>query len=219
MFKKFSGGGDGSWPLSKIVAALKDQYGSADVLGEDGPLKVYGVEDNGVSFVVALMQSAPKSGKVIELGFLARFVGFPVDARLIEGLNRSLHISVASLEGADLFLMAGMQVTGDYDRGQFSLILEAWRRDLMVTIHGISGNQASMADAFPAARMAEARAFATNTAPEQVGGALIDMLSSFLGAKDAAKAFCDDCGGRGKRGFFARTCVECDGTGFVDGRR
>ena len=113
MFKKFSGGCDGSWPLSKIVAALKSQYGSADVLGEDGPLKVYGVEDNGVSFVVALMQSAPKSGKVIELGFLARFVGFPVDARLIEGLNRSLHISVASLEGADIFLMAGMQVTGE----------------------------------------------------------------------------------------------------------
>ena len=58
MLNMFSGGGDSSWPLSRIVSTLKGQYGSADVLGEDGPLKIYGVQDNGVNFVVALVQSA-----------------------------------------------------------------------------------------------------------------------------------------------------------------
>ncbi len=216
MFKKFSGGGsDGSWPLSKIVAALKNQYGAADVLGEDGPLKVYGIQDNGINFVVALMQSAPGSGKVVELGFLARFVGFPVDARMIEGLNRNLHISVAVLEGPDLFLMAGLQVTGAFDQGQFALILEAWRRDLMVIMHGISGQQSSMAAAFPVAKIAAARDFATNAAPKTAGGEPIDILSSFLGG-NVSKVICDNCGGRGKRGFIARVCDECEGTGFAE---
>ncbi len=215
MFKKFSGGGDdGSWPLAKIVAGLKSKYGDVDPLGEDGPLKVYGIQDNGVNFVVALMQSAPSSGKVVELGFLARFVGFPVTAQTLEGLNRNLHISVAALEGEDLFLMAGMEVTGGYDDGQFALMLEAWRRDLMVTLHGLSGDHASMADAFPVAKMAAARKFATNNAPNQETEKPFDMLSAFLGSH-SSKQVCDECGGRGKRGFIARSCMECDGTGFV----
>ncbi|MEO1241974.1 MAG: hypothetical protein AAFX54_08705 [Pseudomonadota bacterium] len=217
MFKKFSGGGDQSWPLAKILAALKGKYGEADELGEDGPLKVFGVQDNGVNFVVAVMQTAPESGSVVELGFLARFIGFPVDAPQVENLNRNLHISVASMEGADLFLMAGVQVSGAYDQGQFTLILEAWRRDLMVTLQGISGDGQSLAEAFPAARMAAARRFAANKAPD--ADAPIDVLSRFLGGDDASKQFCDSCGGRGKRGLIARTCSDCGGEGFVMGRR
>ncbi len=215
MFKMFSkGGSEGSWPLSKIAAALKNAYGTVDILGEDGPLKVYGVQENGVNFVVALMQSATGSGKVVEIGFLARFVGFSLTVQAIEGLNRNLHISVAALEGEDLFLMAGLQITGNYDGGQFALVLEAWRRDLMVMLHGLSGNQASMTAAFPAAKMAAARKFATNRAPDAEPGADFDMLSSFFGA-EASKEICDECGGKGKRGLIARTCVDCDGSGFV----
>jgi len=220
MFQMFKGGDDiGSWPASKIVAALKSQYSEAELLGEDGPLKVYGVQDNGVNFVVALMQSAPESGKVVELGFLARFVGFPVDLHMIEMLNRNLHISAASLEGTDLFLMAGVQVSGAFDQGQFMLLLEAWRRDLMVTLHGLSGSQSSMAAAFPAAKLESAVKFATNAAPQSEGEEAIDMLSSFLGAKAGSKVVCGECGGRGKRGFIARMCDDCDGTGFVSNRR
>jgi len=218
MFKMFAGGGDDqSWPLSKVVSALKGQYGAADALGEDGPLKVYGVQDNGVNFVVALMQSAPGSGKVVELGFLARFVGFPADAHTIDGLNRNLHISVVSLEGADLFLMAGLQVTGSYDQKQFALILEAWRGDLLATVQRLAGDQHSFSAGLPATKLAAARDFATNRAPapEIADGQTIDMLSSFLGAKAAAHVFCDECNGRGKRGFIARHCAECDGTGFI----
>ncbi len=222
MLKMFSGGGgDESWPLSKIVSALKSQYGTADALGEDGPLKVYGVQENGVNFVVALVQSAPKSGKVVELGFLARFVGFPADARTIEGLNRNLNISFVSLEGADLFLMAGLQVTGAFDQKQFSLIMDAWRGDLMVTVQGLSGDQSSMtaamSAAFPVTKLAAARDFAANRAPtpELAGDQPIDVLSSFLGAKAATHVFCGECNGRGKRGFITRSCDECEGVGFV----
>ena len=215
MFKKFSGSKrDGAWPMSKIVESLKKQYGSVDALGEDGPLKVYGVQYNGVNFVVALLQSAPSSGKVLELGFLARFVGFAIDTHLIEQLNRNLHISVAALEGEDLFLMAGLQVAGPFDEGQFSLIMEAWRRDLMVTLHGLSDDKASMADAYPVAKMAAARDFAINTAPEGTGARSIDMLSRFLGDKNT-KGICQDCAGRGKRGFIARQCNSCGGEGFI----
>jgi len=219
----FSGGQkEEFWPLSKVVNDLKRKYGNADELGEDGPLKVYGIEENGVNFVIAVMLSAPGSGKIIELGFLARFIGFPVDARKIETINRNLHISVASMEGEDLFLMAGLQVTGAYDQSQFYMILEAWRRDLMVTLHGISDEQASMANAFPVARLATALRFAANTAPEKSdkGGLQINMLSRFLGGKDAVQSFCEACHGRGKRGLIARTCNDCDGSGFAEvGRR
>ena len=219
MLKMFSGGGDDpSWPLSKVVSALKNQYGAADALGEDGPLKVYGVQESGINFVVALMQSAPGSGKVVELGFLARFVGFPTDQHTIEGLNRNLQISAVSLEGADLFLMAGLQVTGSFNQKHFGMILDAWRGDLMVTVQGLTGDQWSMPEAaFPATKLAAARDFATNRAPAPEGADAhsVDMLSSFLGAKSAAHVFCGECNGRGKRGLIARHCDDCDGTGFV----
>ena len=217
MFKMFaSGGGETAWPLDKIVAALRAQYGSVETLGEDGQIKVFGVQDNGVNFVVAVVQSAPGSGKVVELGFLARFVGFPVSLDTVERLNRNLHIAVASLEGADLFLMAGLQVSGPYDDGQFALLIEAWRRDLAMTMHGLDGGHASMASAFPAARLEAAKRFATNTAPEATNdNAAADMLKSFLGAKAEAAEFCDECDGRGRRGLIARMCDACDGTGFV----
>ncbi|WDI30912.1 hypothetical protein PUV54_13210 [Hyphococcus flavus] len=219
MFQMFSGGAaaEQSWPLSKVVAALEAQFGSLESLGEDGPLKVFGVEDNGVNFVVAVMQTGPDTGKISELGFLARFVGFPVDIRLVEALNRNLHISMASLEGSDLFLMAGLAITGAFDAGQFKLIIQQWRRDLMMTLHGLSDESSSLAAAFPAARMESARNFAMNVAPAPTDNRPVDMLSSFLGG-NAKKAICADCGGRGKRGLIARMCGECDGSGFVTRR-
>ncbi len=221
MFKRFSGGGgeETSWPVAKIVAALEAQYGAVEQLGEDGPLKVYGVQDHGLNFVVALLQSAPGSNQAVEIGFLARFVGFPVDAQLVENLNRNMHISIASLEGTDLFLMAGVQILGAYDEAKFMLLLEAWRRDLMMTMHGLSGESASFAAAFPAAKMKEAVSFATNAMPDRPDFNPSEMLSNFLGAQAASKAICDDCHGRGKRGLIARMCDACDGTGFVTRRR
>ena len=223
MFKLFARGpaeDDKSWPVSSVVATLQSHYPGAELLGEDGPLKVYGVQDNGVNFVVALMQSAAGSGEVIEVGFLARFVGFDISVQRIDTLNGNLHISVASMEGADLFLMAGLQVTGAYDAGQFAILLNAWRRDLAMALHSLSGDSASLVEAFPAAKLEAARNFAVNAAPapeaEGAGEAKVaDMLTSFLGGRSESREICDECDGRGKRGFIARLCVDCDGTGFV----
>lgn len=225
MFKLFSGeaADEKSWPMREVVAALKNRFSDVDSLGEDGPLKVYGVTDNGINFVVALMQTGPGSQQVAELGFLARLDG-PLVAQNatvenVAAINRNLHISVASMEGADLFLMAGMQVVGTFDEGQFNLILEQWRRDLVVCIHGIHGEAASLVDAFPAAKLEAARNFATNTLSPCDGQGDIDVLATFMGAARANQAVCDECGGRGKRGLIARMCEACDGEGFVDGRR
>lgn len=225
MFKLFSGEASdaASWPLRDVVAALKKRFSDVDSLGEDGPLKVYGVTDNGINFVVALMQTGPGSQQVAELGFLARFSDFPNTAQIVDRINQNLHISVASVENNDLFLMAGLQVVGAFDETQFNLIVEQWRRDLALCIHGLQGESASLAAAFPAARLEAARQFATNRAPGADGGAEagrdIDILSAFMGAGRANQAICDDCGGRGKRGLIARMCQACDGEGFVDGRR
>jgi hypothetical protein len=219
MFRRFSGGArEAAWPLDKVVAALEAQYGSIRLLGEDGPLSAYGVQHNGVNFIVALRETVEGSGKLAELGFLARFVGFPVSEPMVEALNRNLHISFASLEASgELFLMAGLEVVGGFDHGQLALMLESWKRDLMMTLSRISGDGMSMADAFPAARLEAAREFALNAAPAPVDGKPVDMLASFLGA-GAKRSVCGDCGGRGKRGFIARLCDACDGAGFVNAR-
>lgn len=215
-----SGSDEASWPKQQVVSALKKRFGDVDKLAEDGPLSVYGVADHGVNFVVALMQTAEGSGDVAELGFLARFVDFGATAGMVEAINRNLHISVASIEQGDLFLMAGMEVIGAFDEAQFNLILEQWRRDLTVCIHELTGADASLADAFPAAKLEAARNFAVNRAPSVDSGngqtsAEIDFLSSFLGKGRADRMMCGDCEGRGKRGLIKRTCEACDGSGFV----
>lgn len=219
MFRRFSGGArEAAWPVDKVVSALEAQYGAIRLLGEDGPISAYGVQHNGVNFIIALRETAQSSGKLAELGFLARFVGFPVSEPVVESLNRNLHIAFASIEAnGDLFLMAGLEVAGAFDQAQLVLMLESWKRDLMMTLSRISGDGLSMADAFPAARLEAAREFAINAAPAPVDGKPVDLLSSFLGA-GAKRAVCGDCGGRGKRGFIARMCGACDGSGFVNAR-
>ena len=222
MFKMFAGGGNGdSWPLSKVVSAVKSQYGEADLLGEEGALKVYGVSVNGINFIVALMQSEPGSGKVVELGFLARFVGFPMDITSVEGLNRNLQISVATLEGADLFLMAGMEVTGAYNQRQFSSLLDIWRDDLALTVQKVTDGQVTMAEKGPKSELDFAREFAVNraAAPEPENKLDEGTLSRFMGGASLTHELCMRCHGKGKRGFVGRSCEDCDGAGFVKNAR
>ena len=224
MFKLFAGGAakdEETWPVSSVVETLQSHYPGSELLGEDGPLKVYGVQDNGVNFVVALMQSAPGSGEVLEVGFLARFVGFQISLQRIERLNGNLHISVASMEGADLFLMAGLRVTGAYDAGQFAVLLNAWRRDLAVALHSLSEENASFADAFPVAKLAAAREFAVNSAPAvaspegESDTGVTDMLSRFMAGGGEMRDLCDESDDRDKRGLIARLRGDSDGAGFV----
>lgn len=207
---------DEGWPQGAVLEALESKYGGVEKLGSDGPLRVYGVEDNGVNFVVAFMLSTPISDAIVEIGFLARFIGFPVTVERVQALNRNLHISVASLEQEELYLMAGLQVAGQYDVTQFMLILESWRRDLAVTLGNLNGDEMAFSTVFPAAKLAAAREFAANAAPAPETGETFKGLAKFMGAERApARSFCDACDGRGKRGLIARMCPDCDGSGFA----
>lgn len=208
---------EGQWPVAGIEAALKKQFESVDHLGEDDGFSVYGVSDRGVNFIVALI--APVEGRVAELAFLARFSGFPVDDGMVASINRNLHLSVAGMEEGDLYLLAGVQAAGVFREDTFLLLLEAWRRDLMIVLHALSG-EPSILHAFPAARLERARQFATNAAPEAYEGEPVkapDLLKAYLGSGPSL-AVCEECGGRGKRGFVARTCEDCLGSGFVTQR-
>lgn len=209
----FESGAAGGWPQGRIVDSLTRQFDKVEAIGEDDGFVVFGVSDRGVNFVVALVTAG--RNVVTELGFLARFVGFSVSPAQVEQVNRNLHLSVVGLEeNGDLYLLAGLEAFGTFDEGAFSLILEAWRRDLMVVLHALSGGASLMA-AFPVARLEAARRFAANAAPREGERRTSDLLKAYLGAP---KTFCDGCGGRGKRGLIARRCPDCEGTGFTPRR-
>lgn len=205
----------GAWPKARIVDQLRRQYESVDLLGEDQGFVLYGISDRGVNFIVALVEA--QAGAVNEIGFLARFVGFSVDAASVEYINRNLHLSVAGIEEeGDLYLLAGVEAAGAYDDGMFQLILEAWKRDMLLVLHTLSG-KASFAAAFPAARSGLARKFAVNRAPLTEEGAAPDLLKAYFGDVPV-KSVCGECGGRGRRGVIARRCDACDGAGFTGAR-
>jgi hypothetical protein len=209
--------GGSAWPLAKIVAVLKRRYQKIEQIGADQGFTLFGVSDNGVNFVVALIgSSAPDS--VAGIGFLARFVGFPVSQSSVEAINKNLHFGVASLEAEnDLYVLAEVEATGAFDETRFARLLDAWRRDLMVVLHALSGTS-STAAAFPTARMEAARSFSMNVAAPAASGAPADLLRAFVG-QGPPTVVCKDCGGRGRRGVFARDCEPCDGSGFIKGRR
>lgn len=213
-FSKFGGAQaasmSGSWPQGRVVEVMKRRFDVVEAVGEDDGFVIYAVTDKGINFVIALVTAG--EGAVVEIGFLARFVGFPVDHAAVEHINRNLHLSVAGLEdNGDLYLLAGIEAAGAFDEGTFLLILDAWRRDLMLVLHALSGG-VSLASAFPAARSAIAWRHAANSPP--ASGAPGDLLKAFLGG-DRAATMCGDCGGRGKRGLIARRCTACEGTGFA----
>ncbi len=186
---------------------LRSRYRQLDDLGEEDGLSLFGVNEGEVRFVVALILVEGAKDKVAEVGFLARFSGFALSNAQLDSLNRNLHISVATFHNdGDLYVIGGVSAAGEFSDGSFSLILEAWKRDLLVTLHGISS--ASFVDAFPAARSAAALQFATN----KVGPSPAALFQSFAGPD--RHRLCPSCGGRGRTGFIARTCSPCDGSGF-----
>ena len=221
MFSFFGGSSTqmaaGAWPKAEIVKVLEARYDTVSHLGDDDGFSLYGVNDNGLNFIVAMVDVHGAPEQVTEVGFLTRFVGFEVNQSIVESINRNLHISVSGIENGDLYLIGGVHAEGSFDATSFTLILEAWRRDVMVTMHALSGG-VSIAAAFPAARLEKVQKFAVNKAPEAPeggkAGVAPDLFKSFFGSSPR-KALCNTCEGRGKRGFIAKTCEDCDGAGFV----
>lgn len=203
------------WPSAKIVDYLKSQYENCQLLNDDGELQVYGVTDRGINFVVVLVNDAPGSGRVIEFGFVAKFSDVDITQDRLEALNANLHISIARREGADLFLLSALQVSGQYNDQFFAHVLEGWRRDLSVLLFALSGGDVALADIYPAMGVKKAVDFATNAlTPTESGTPTQSMLSTFLGGK-VSMSTCRECSGRGKRGLVARICEACGGEGFL----
>jgi len=210
---------DGQWPRDAVVEALKGRFDSVTHVGDDEGFGLYGVSDRGVNFVIGLM--TPVADRVTEIAFVARFVGFGVDARLVEGVNRNLHLSVASLEpNGELYLIAGVEAAGKFNRDAFMLLLDTWRRDLLILLQALSADS-SLIHAFPAARSVRAMKFATNQAPKTPEGEIAapaDLFKAYFAAGPSLSV-CGACDGRGKTGFIARQCGGCTGSGFVSERR
>lgn len=211
--KLFSTGDEGRlartfWPKGKVISALRNRYHTLEDLGEEDGFRLYGVADGDVRFVVALILIEGSAERVAEIGFLARFSGFALSNAQLDAVNRNLHISVATFHNdGDLYLLGGVAAAGDFSEGTFGLILEAWKRDLLVVLNGITS--ASFVDAFPAAKSEAALRFATNRAK----GDPMALFQSLAGS--ARLAVCPDCNGRGKTGLIARACPACGGAGFA----
>lgn len=213
-FSRMTGGRSARtfWPRNRIVTALRNRYRAIDDLGEEEGLGLYGVSDGDIRFVVALILIDGAKNKVAEVGFLARFSGFTLSNAQLESLNRNLHISVATFHNdGDLYVIGGVAAAGEFSDGSFLLVLEAWKRDLLVILHGISS--ASFLDASPAMRSEAAVRFALN----KTGASPEAIFRSYAGA--ARQRVCTACAGRGRTGFVAMTCSPCGGSGFISTNR
>jgi hypothetical protein len=202
------------WPKSKVLAAMRRRYSAVEDLGDEDGLSLYGVADGEIRFAVALIIAGAAYDRVMEVGFLARFTGFARNPAWLEALNRNLHISVATFHAdGDLYLIGGVSADGDYSDGSFTLVLEAWKRDLLVVLHAMSP-AASYLEAFPAGRSKAARRFARNSAPTTQDGDR-DLFAAFAAGAHRATSLCPSCAGRGKVGLIARRCADCDGVGLL----
>ncbi len=210
------------WKVDDVVAALRRRYDSVDKASHedmDGALQWYSVRFNNLKFAIGFMQTGPGSGEILEIGLLAVFQGFQPGPDFVAEVNRLLHISILSEEGnGQMFLLFSIGMKGNYDDKLFNGILSSWERDLMLAIQKLNGADKSFSALFPMAQSEIAQRLALNTNPRTDENPDIDLVGSFLGAKATAKSLCGSCDGRGKRGFLARECEVCDGSGFVQAR-
>lgn len=199
------------WPRPAVVDALKARFSAVDDVGEEGAFALYRITDGEVRFVVALHLVEGARQKVVDVGFIARFSGYALTEAALERANRLLHISVLAEELGDIYLLSAIEAAGPFNPQTFALLLEAWRRDLLVALHALSGG--TLASAFPLARSAAALRYATNEAAE--GRSAADLFRAFASAAGREAAVCPECSGRGRAGAFARRCAACDGAGFA----
>ena len=161
---------EGVWPRRAIVDVLEQRYAEVEDLGEHQGFALYGVTENQIRFVVVLVPANGAPDMIGEVGFLARFVGFTLTDPGRDAVNRNLHISVLEEGGeGDLLLIGGIKASGAFQAASFSLVLDAWRRDIIIALQGIEGTSAPTA--FAAAQLEEVRSYASNAARIGIGPA------------------------------------------------
>ena len=197
-----------TWPAMGIVAVVRKRFhGQVDYLGEVDDFSLYGVHDNGLNFVVALYHLPKKQALVTEIALLASFLDYHFEASIADRINRNLHLGEAILDGEDLFLAARIAPKGRFNSGSFSVMIDTWRADLIVTIRAVQDSH----DRKPGVVKA-ARALPLPSA-DFMSGASASQIVSTLFARP-----CRPCGGRGRVGLLRRRCETCDGDGWIDRR-
>ncbi|MEM9263859.1 MAG: hypothetical protein AAGA22_09795, partial [Pseudomonadota bacterium] len=126
---------------------------------------------------------------------------------------RNLHISFIAVEGAnDAYLVGGATPSGPFSDAACGLILDAWRRDLAMTLVAI-GEHDTPATAFPGASIERVQSFVVNSA--QGPSFSRNTAASLLGARASSLRQCPACDGRGKVGIAGARCEVCGGTGLT----
>ena len=220
-------GAEGVWPLQEAVAVMRRRYDLIEDLEAADGHHFFGVNDSGVNFVIVFKlvdgSSHGGAGYFSEVYFLASFGGFEITDSALEATNRNLHFcNLSFIPSGEILLVGGAHASGGYSDAVFGMLLDAWRRDLMVTMQALTG--ASAATTFAEKALERTKKFMSNEVPampkvaEGAPAEAVDpreRFRPFLTSAGGAKAICEACGGRGKTGFVTRTCTDCSGTGLT----
>ena len=199
-----------TWPAVGIVSVVRKQFHSeVDYLGEVDDFSVYGVHDNGLNFVVALYHLPRKKALVTEIALLASFVDYHFPTTIVDSINPKLHLGTAVIEGEDLFLAAKIAPRGRFRSGAFSVMIDTWRHDLVMTLKVVNESHVNRAGK----PITSAR-----TLPLEV-----DAPGGLAGAIRASLVrACSACLGGGRTRLLRRPCGRCGGGGVetaAEGRR
>ncbi|MEL6378698.1 MAG: hypothetical protein AAFQ29_02920 [Pseudomonadota bacterium] len=138
MFKQmFRADAAGYWPRAAIVEVLRETNDEviADDYDADNNQHIYRVTLSGLTFLTVLIHAPGHEDKITGFGFLAIFTGFPLTPTGLEGLNRSLHVSVAEKsEDEDLLLFSFFEPRGAFVPNRLAAMVQAWHRDLVMTL-------------------------------------------------------------------------------------
>lgn len=194
-----------TWPALGIVTAFRKHFhGQVDYLGEVEDFSLYGVHDSGLNFVFALYHLPRKKALVTEVALLASFLDYHFEASIAERINRKLRLGKAIVDGDDLFLAARIAPKGRFNSGSFSVMIDIWRNDLIVTLRAVHEAHDAKPGTIRAARalpVPSPKFLETTPAGEVVRALLASQ--------------CRPCGGKGRIGFLRRPCDSCGGEGFV----
>jgi hypothetical protein len=203
----------GLWPRDRIEAAIFKRYGSVQGPHLRDEYVLYGIIEGSVAFVIVLHHPEGRAKDVDQVLFYTRFEGAMIDEATAAAINRNLHLAAARASDGALEIFAGFEPAGPYDERALAAYFDSWKRDLGVAI-GVLTGEASYAAAFGLDRDPELARLAVNALGE-TGRAPRDILRSLFGP-NVERRLCGACAGRGRIGFLARRCAECEGAGLVE---
>lgn len=197
-----------TWPAVGIVSVVKRHFhGEVDYLGEIEDFSVYGVHDKGLNFILALYHIPRKQALVTEIALLASFADYAFDQAIVSTINPHLHLAEAVVDGKELYLAAKIAPRGRFRSGPFSVMIDTWRHDLVVTQRIVLENHDGKGGS-----VRFARAGGISAAGVQAGAPMAEAIRMMFAAQ------CRPCAGGGKTGLLKRPCSACGGTGVAPRR-